>query len=109
MGSYHTRWARPEEPASDPERIAIREVLALGKALFDIRTALRLPVAELALRTALTDDDIESSALRKVAPSSRFPCCAASPQPLIHARRLAVRYAPAIPTAHLGTRAELRG
>ncbi len=56
---YHTSWARPEEPADDPERIAIREALAFGKALYDIRNALGLSVAELALRAALTDDDIE--------------------------------------------------
>ncbi len=59
MAGYHTRWARPEEPAEDPERIAIREALALGKALYDVRTALGLSVAELAMRAALTDDDIE--------------------------------------------------
>lgn len=56
---YHTRWARPEDVADDPERIAIREALAFGKALYDIRTALGLSVPELALRAALTDDDIE--------------------------------------------------
>ncbi len=55
----HTSWARPEEPADDPERIAIREALAFGKALYDIRNALGLSVAGLALRAALTDDDIE--------------------------------------------------
>jgi transcriptional regulator with XRE-family HTH domain len=60
MTGYHTRWARPGEPADDPERIAIREALAFGKALYDIRTALGLSVAELAIRAALTDDDIES-------------------------------------------------
>ena len=60
MTGYHTRWARPGEPAGDPERIAIREALAFGKALYDIRTALGLSVAELAIRAALTDDDIES-------------------------------------------------
>jgi transcriptional regulator with XRE-family HTH domain len=59
MTGYHTRWARPEEPADDPERIAIREALAFGKALYDIRTALGMSVAELALRAALTHDDIE--------------------------------------------------
>jgi transcriptional regulator with XRE-family HTH domain len=59
MTGYHTRWARPEEPADDPERIAIREALAFGKALYDVRTALGLSVAELAMRAALTDDDIE--------------------------------------------------
>jgi transcriptional regulator with XRE-family HTH domain len=59
MTGYHTRWARPEEVADDPERIAIREALAFGKALYDIRTALGLSVTELALRAAMTDDDIE--------------------------------------------------
>jgi len=59
MTGYHTRWTRSEELAEDPERIAIREALAFGKALYDIRTALGLSVAELAMRAAMTDDDIE--------------------------------------------------
>ena len=59
MTGYHTRWARPDETADDPERIAIREALAFGKALYDVRTALGLSVAELAMRAALTDGDIE--------------------------------------------------
>ena len=56
MTGYHTRWARPHDAADDPERIAIREALAFGKALYDIRTALGLTVAELATRAAMTDD-----------------------------------------------------
>jgi ribosome-binding protein aMBF1 (putative translation factor) len=59
MTGYHTRWARPDEIAVDPERTAIREALAFGKALYDIRTALGLSVAELARRADLTDDEIE--------------------------------------------------
>jgi transcriptional regulator with XRE-family HTH domain len=59
MTGYHTRWTRPEELADDPERIAIREALAFGKALYDIRNALGLSVAELAMRASLTEDDIE--------------------------------------------------
>jgi transcriptional regulator with XRE-family HTH domain len=59
MTGYHTRWARHQDAADDPERIAIREALAFGKALYDIRTALGLSVAELAVRTAMTGDDIE--------------------------------------------------
>jgi transcriptional regulator with XRE-family HTH domain len=59
MTGYHTRWARPEEVADDPERVAIREALAFGKALYDIRTALGLSVAELASQAAMTADDIE--------------------------------------------------
>ncbi|MGH3404200.1 MAG: helix-turn-helix domain-containing protein [Streptosporangiaceae bacterium] len=59
MTGNHTRWARPEEPADDPERLAIREALAFGKALYDIRTALGLSVAEMATRASLTEDDIE--------------------------------------------------
>jgi hypothetical protein len=39
MAGTHTRWVRPEEIADDPERIAIREALAFGKALYDVRTA----------------------------------------------------------------------
>ena len=50
MTGYHTRWARPQDAADDPERIAIREALAFGKVLYDIRTALGLTVAELAER-----------------------------------------------------------
>ena len=32
MTGYHTRWVRPETEADDPERLAIRESLAFGKA-----------------------------------------------------------------------------
>ena len=59
MTGYHTRWARSEEIPDDPERTAIREALAFGKALYDIRTELGLSVSELALRAAMTEDDIE--------------------------------------------------
>ena len=40
MTGYHTRWVRPPEHAEDPERIAIREALAFGKAVYDQRRAL---------------------------------------------------------------------
>jgi hypothetical protein len=43
MSGYHTRWARPQDVADDPERIAIREALAFGKALYDIRTPSACP------------------------------------------------------------------
>ena len=33
MTGYHTRWARPEDVADDPERIAIREALAFAPGL----------------------------------------------------------------------------
>lgn len=59
MAGYHARWVRPEELADDPERIAIREALAFGKALYDVRNALGLTVSELAERAGMTDDDIE--------------------------------------------------
>lgn len=39
MTGYHTRWVRPPEHAEDPERIAIREALAFGKAVYDQRCA----------------------------------------------------------------------
>ncbi|MFD1536584.1 helix-turn-helix domain-containing protein [Nonomuraea guangzhouensis] len=59
MAGYHTRWVRPEPQADDPERIAIREALVFGKALYDRRTALGLTVAELAQRAGMTVDEIE--------------------------------------------------
>jgi transcriptional regulator with XRE-family HTH domain len=59
MAGYHTRWVRPEELADDPERVAIREALAFGKALYDVRTTLGLTVSELAERAGMADDDIE--------------------------------------------------
>ena len=59
MTGNHPRWARPGADAEDPERIAIREALAFGKALYDCRTALGLSVAELAGRAGMTVDEIE--------------------------------------------------
>jgi ribosome-binding protein aMBF1 (putative translation factor) len=59
MTGYHTRWVRPPEPADDPERIAIREALAFGKAVYDQRCALGLSVADLAARADMTVDDVE--------------------------------------------------
>ena len=59
MTGYHTRWVRPEETADDPERIAIREALAFGKALYDVRTTLGLTIVELAQRAGMTADEIE--------------------------------------------------
>jgi hypothetical protein len=54
MTGYHTRWVRPPEQAEDPERIAIREALAFGKAVYDQRRALGLNTAELAGRAEMT-------------------------------------------------------
>ena len=59
MTGYHTRWARPPGQADDPERIAIREALAFGKAVYDRRRALGLGIAELAGRADMTVDDLE--------------------------------------------------
>ena len=53
---YHTGCAPGE--VEDPERIAIREALAFGKAC-DRRCALGLSVADLAQRTGMTADEIE--------------------------------------------------
>jgi transcriptional regulator with XRE-family HTH domain len=50
---------RLPEQAGDPERIAIREALAFGKAVYDQRSALGLTIAELAGRAGLTTDEIE--------------------------------------------------
>ena len=59
MADSHTRWARPVTEPEDPERIAIREALAFGKAVYDRRVALGLDVSELALRVGMMADDIE--------------------------------------------------
>jgi DNA-binding XRE family transcriptional regulator len=56
---FHTRWVRSEADAGDPDRIAIREALAFGKAVHDRRVALGLSVADLALRADMTADEIE--------------------------------------------------
>jgi hypothetical protein len=37
----------------DPERTAIREALALGKAVYDRRTAMGISVAEVAMRAGM--------------------------------------------------------
>jgi transcriptional regulator with XRE-family HTH domain len=59
MTGYHTRWVRLPEQAEDPERVAIREALAFGKAVYDQRCALGLSVADLAGRAGMTVDEIE--------------------------------------------------
>jgi transcriptional regulator with XRE-family HTH domain len=59
MTGYHTRWVLPDADSSDPERIAIRQSLAFGKAVYDRRAALQMSVAELALRASMTNDEIE--------------------------------------------------
>jgi transcriptional regulator with XRE-family HTH domain len=59
MTGYHTRWFSGPAPEGDPERIAIREALAFGKAVYDQRQSLRLTVAEVALRSGMSVDDIE--------------------------------------------------
>jgi transcriptional regulator with XRE-family HTH domain len=60
MTGYHTRWVRPAAEADDPERVAIREALAFGKAVYDRRTALSMTAAELAVGAGMTVDEIES-------------------------------------------------
>src|SRR5437879_1610669 len=59
MTGYHTRWVRPQEQAEDPERIAIPEALAFGKAVHDQRCALGLSIPELAGRAGMTAGEIE--------------------------------------------------
>ena len=82
MTGYHTRWVRRPEQADDPERIAIREALAFGKAVYDQRSALGLTIAELAGRAGLTTDEIECieeggteayAADQHICPSRRCP------------------------------------
>ena len=59
MTGYHTRWVLPDADDSDPQRIAIREALAFGKAVYDRRAALQMSVAEVAARAGMTTDEIE--------------------------------------------------
>jgi transcriptional regulator with XRE-family HTH domain len=59
MSGSHTRWTRAEAESEDPERIAVREALAFGKAVYDRRGTLGLSVAELARRAGMTTDEIE--------------------------------------------------
>jgi hypothetical protein len=50
MTDYDIRWLRPPKQLEDPERIAIREVLALGKAVYDQRCVLDISITDLARR-----------------------------------------------------------
>jgi transcriptional regulator with XRE-family HTH domain len=59
MTGHHTRWVRQPEQDEDPERVAIREALAFGKAVYDQRRALGFSVADLAGRADMTVDQIE--------------------------------------------------
>jgi len=59
MADSHTRWAPSGPGPEDPGRIAIREALAFGKAVYDRRVALDLSVADLAARAGMTADEIE--------------------------------------------------
>ena len=54
MTGYHTRWVRLETEADDPERLAIRESLAFGKALYGRRTALGL-ITGLVISNCISD------------------------------------------------------
>jgi len=49
----------PPDQAEDPERVAIREALAFGKAVYDQRRTQGLSVADLAERAGMTADEIE--------------------------------------------------
>jgi transcriptional regulator with XRE-family HTH domain len=69
MTGYHTRWVRPTEQPEVPERIAIREALAFGKAVYDQRRALGLSVADLAGRADMTADKIECIEEGGIAPT----------------------------------------
>ena len=59
MTGYHTRPHPAPEQAGDPERVAIREALAFGKAVYDQRCALGLSIADLAERADMTLDELE--------------------------------------------------
>jgi transcriptional regulator with XRE-family HTH domain len=59
MAGDHTRWVLSAAEADDPERVAIREALAFGKAVYDRRTALSMTVGELAMRAGMTAGEVE--------------------------------------------------
>ncbi len=59
MSQEHSRWILSGTGSADSDRIAIRQALAFGKALYDRRTALGLGTDELAARTGMEQDDIE--------------------------------------------------
>jgi transcriptional regulator with XRE-family HTH domain len=59
MTRPHTRWLSQDAAVEDPERIAIREALAFGKAVYDYRRGLGLSVADVAQRAAMTVDEVE--------------------------------------------------
>jgi transcriptional regulator with XRE-family HTH domain len=48
-----------ESSAEDPERIAIRDALAFGKAVYDVRNVLGLSVAEVVGRVGLSENEVE--------------------------------------------------
>ena len=75
MTGYRTRWACPPEQPEDPERIAIREALDFGKAVYDQCRALGLSVADLAGRADMTTGEI--GCIEEGVPSPPLPCCGA--------------------------------
>lgn len=73
MTGSHIRWVRREAESEDPERIAIREALAFGKAVYDRRVDHNLSVADLALRAEMTTDEIECIEEGAQSPPLRCP------------------------------------
>ncbi|WP_240135472.1 helix-turn-helix domain-containing protein [Streptomyces sp. MUM 178J] len=59
MAGRHTRWVRDEERLDDPERIAIREAMLFGQAVYDRRAAIGLSRADLGDRLGLDEDEVE--------------------------------------------------
>ena len=59
MTGYHTGRIRLPDQAEDPERVAIRDALAFGKAVYYQRCALDLSAADLAGPAAMTIDEVE--------------------------------------------------
>ena len=75
MTGYHTRWVHLPEHTDDPERIAIGEALAFGKAVYDQRHTLGISLADLAGWADMTIDEIEC--IEEAIPSRPSPCCGA--------------------------------
>ena len=75
MTGHHTRWVCPPEQPQDPERIAIRQALALGKAVHDQGRALGRSVVGLAGRADMMTGEIEC--IEEAGTEPPIACCGA--------------------------------
>lgn len=60
MNGYHTRWQVPPEHREDPEYRAAGRRMDFAQAVYERRTALGWSTAELAHRSGLSEETIDS-------------------------------------------------